>query len=132
MYKIEKRSSGFFITLGGFIEPAEMKEWLEESKNKLAGVISSFGVIVDMRTLAPLPSAAQAIMVEGQQLYKRAGMQRSAVILSNAVTTVQFRRLAKESGIHTWERYLDASAEPQWQQKAVDWVTSGKDPDKNS
>ena len=130
MYKIEKRSSGFMLTLGGSIEPAEMQKWLEESKTMLAGVSGSFGVIVDMRTLAPLPPAAQAFMVEGQQLYKKAGMQRSAVILNNAVTTLQFRRLAKESGIHAWERYLDASSEPQWQQKALDWVTSGKDPDK--
>ncbi len=130
MYNIEKRSSGFVLTLGGFIEPAEMQKWLEESKTKLAGVAGPFGVIVDMRTLAPLPPAAQAFMVEGQQLYRKAGMQRSAVILNSAVTTAQFRRLAKESAIHASERYLDASSEPLWQQKAVDWVNSGKDPDK--
>src|SRR5271157_132467 len=128
MYTIEKRSSGFVIAFGGFIEQVEMQKWFEESKRQLIGVIGSFGVIVDMRTLAPLPPAAQGIMVEGQKLYKNAGMQRSAVVLHNAVTTAQFRRLAKESGIDAFERYLDASAEPNWQQKAVNWVKAGVDP----
>jgi len=129
MYKIEKRPSGFLLTFGGFIEKDEMNRWMEESRTQLTGTRAPFGVVIDMRTLAPLPADAQVTMVEGQKLYKDAGMERSAVILANPVTKAQFRRLAQQSGIYAWERYLDASSEPNWQAKAISWVKSGADPD---
>jgi len=128
MYKIEKRSSGFFLTFGGYVKREEMDNWCSDSRGQLNGTSAPFGVIVDMRELKPLPADAQEVMVRGQKLYKEAGMQRSAVILNNAVTTMQFRRLAKESGIDAWERYYDASSEPKWEEKALSWIKSGIDP----
>jgi hypothetical protein len=117
------------LTFGGFIQKEEMDNWLSESRKQLVGTLAPFGVVVDMRDLSPLPADAQAVMVSGQKLYKQAGMQRSAVILNNPITTAQFHRLAKESGIYAWERYLDASSEPRWREKAVNWTKSGIDPD---
>jgi hypothetical protein len=128
MYRIEKRSSGFVLTFGGLIAQPEMQQWFRESEQQLAGVTPPFGVIVDMRKLAPLMPDVQATMVAGQKLYKQAGMQRSAVVLDNAIVTAQFRRLAKESGIDAFERYLDGSSEHNWQQAAVNWVKLGIDP----
>jgi hypothetical protein len=131
MYKIEKRPSGFLLTFGGFITAEQMKEWVGESRAALQTAPPSFGVIVDMRTLVPLESDAQQQMVAGQKLYKDRGLKRSAVILNNAVTTMQFRRLAKESGISAWERYIDASANPDWPKAATAWVKDGVDPDRS-
>jgi hypothetical protein len=105
MYKIEKEKWGFTLTLGGTVN-------------------------IDMRTLKPLPTDAQAVMVQGQSLYKKAGMKRSAVILNSPVMTMQFKRLAKESGIYAFECYIDASNYANWQKHAADWVRSGIDPDK--
>lgn len=130
MYKIEKRPSGFLLTFGGFINKQEMGQWLEESKSTLMLAPPEFGVIIDMRTLHPLPLDAQEIMVAGQQIYMTKGMKRSAVILDNPTTTIQFKRLAQESGIYAFERYIDASVTPDWSKVAVDWVKSGIDPDK--
>jgi hypothetical protein len=130
MYKIEKRPYGFVLTFGEFMRKAEMDSWYSESRKQLAGTSGPFGIMVDMRTLKPLPEDAQGVMVQGQKLYKDAGMERSVVILNNAVTTAQFRRLAKESGISAWERYIDASSQPKWEEKAVNWIKSGTDPDK--
>lgn len=130
MYKIERKSSGFLLTFGGLIQDDEMQKWLDESKNALENETGSFGVIVDMRTLAPLEPKVQKTMVKGQQLYKEKGLQRSVVVLNNAVTTMQFRRLAKESGIDAWERYIDASTTPDWSKPAVAWVRDGIDPGK--
>lgn len=130
MYKIEKRPSGFLLTFGGFINKQEMEQWLEESKSALMLAPPEFGVIIDMRTLNPLPLDAQEVMVAGQQMYKTKGMKRSAVVLNNPTTTIQFKRLAQESGIYAFERYIDASVTPDWSKVAVDWVKSGIDPDK--
>jgi len=67
-------------------------------------------------------------MAETQALYKQKGMQRSAVVLDNALTTTQFRRIAKESGIDAWERYIDANLTPKWSEAAVKWVRDGIEP----
>lgn len=131
MHKIEKRPSGYLLTFGGVIDRAEMTTWLEETKTNLVGARGPFGVIVDMRTLAPLAADAQAVMVSGQQLYKKAGMSRSAVIVNNSVTALQFQRLAKESGIYNWERYIDGQ-KTNAVDLAISWAKDGVDPDRSS
>ena len=129
MYNIERKSSGYLLTFSGFIQKDEMVRWRDESKQILSGETAQhFGVIIDMRELKPLPPDAQEVMVKGQQLFKEKGMERSAVVLSNSVTTMQFRRLAKESGIDAFERYIDASVTPNWTDAAVAWVKDATEP----
>ena len=128
MYKIEKNELGFHLTFSGTMTRAELEIWYEESEYVLAGQQGPFGVIVDMRTLPPLPVDAQEVIVRGQSMYRRHGMQRSCVILQDAITTIQFMRLAKKSGIFAYERYIDSSAHKNWQQEAVSWVKLGVDP----
>jgi hypothetical protein len=129
VYQIEKRPSGFLLTFGGVIAQDEMERWLAESQVAVAGAVPPFGVIIDMRTLQPLRPEVQSVMVEGQKRYMSAGMKRSCVIVANAITAAQFRRLARESGIHAFERYLDAESTPDWSRPAVAWVRDGVDPD---
>ena len=128
MTKIERKNSGYLLTFAGIINREEMQAWVEASRKALESETRGFCVIVDMRTLAPLPPETQQVMVEGQKLYKARGMTRSAVILNNAVTAMQFKRLAKESGIYQWERYLDG-AQPGHFEAAVAWGRDGVDPD---
>lgn len=130
MYSIEKKPFGFKLTFGGFMEKEELERWRKEFVQVLPKPAAKFGIMVDMRTLKPLPADAQEVMVAGQQSAREAGMERSAVILSDVVTTMQFRRLAKASGIHTWERYINASESPKWEQQAMDWIGKGVDPEK--
>ena len=130
MYKIERAPYGIRLTFGGFIENAEMERWVEESTSVLAAQQGGFGVFVDMRTLKPLPQDSKATMEKGQRAYKEKGMTRSVVILESALVTIQFKRIAQESGIYQWERYLDASAHPDWEAVGVAWVRDGVDPDK--
>jgi len=131
MYEIERRTSGYIITFSGSINSAEMQKWHNESQRILSLEKSpSFGVIVVMTDLVPLEYNAQSIMVSGQDLYKQKGMQRSAVIVANPIISMQFKRLAKESGIYATERYLDIKTYPNPIELAVKWVKEGIDPDK--
>jgi len=130
MHAIEKKPWGFKLTFGETILDDEMKNWAKESQHALVGATGKFGVFVDMRTLKPLAPEVQNTMVGGQQLYKRAGMERSVVILNSMAVTLQFKRLAKDSGIYQWERYIDASTKHNWEQAGIDWLTKGTDPDK--
>ena len=132
MFKIEKRPSGILLTFGGFIQKEEMEDWLAESRRELLNVERGFGVIVDMRALAPLHADAKEVMVRGQEMYRKAGMKRSAVILNNVITTFQFRNIALQSGIHVYERYFDASSNANWEEQALNWVKFGVEPDEDS
>jgi hypothetical protein len=130
MYRIEKKGYGYKLTFAESIELDEMKKWVEESKKSLIGQSGKFGVLVDMRSLRPLKPEVQAVMVDGQKEFKVKGMERSAVGVANAVIALQFKRLAQESGIYQWERYLDCSKDANWERSAENWIARGQDPDK--
>lgn len=128
MYKIEKASYGYRLTFSGTMTAVEMATWVQDSAQALAGHAGQFGVLVDMRELQPLAGDAQREMEKGQRLYKEKGMARSAVILASALLTLQFKQIAKETGIYQWERYLGADT-PDWENKAVSWLVGAVDPD---
>lgn len=130
MYKIERKVYGYKLTFADYIKADEMKKWVDDSKKTLTSAPQEFGVFVDMRTLKTLPQDSQEYMQQGQSLYKQKGMARSVVILSNPLTKLQFTRIARETGIYQWERYIDASAVPDWEKKGEEWLLHKIDPDK--
>ncbi|NOT09484.1 MAG: hypothetical protein HOP28_14935, partial [Gemmatimonadales bacterium] len=117
------------LTLSGFITVEEMRRWGQEIVQALSSLPDTFGIFVDLRTLAPLPPEAQAAMKQGQMFAKRRGMVRSVAIVENAITKLQFARIARETGIYAWERYVDASRDWDWEQRGLDWIIEGRDPD---
>jgi hypothetical protein len=131
VYKIETKKHGFTLTFGGTLYSEELRRWLQESEQALAAHKGQFGVIVDMRTLLPLGPEARALVLQGQELYRKAGLVRSSVILKGSSLTAQFRQLAKESLVYKHERYIDASKNEDCLKQAIDWVTSQIDPDLN-
>lgn len=130
MYKIEKKNYGYKITFEGLLQEEEVKEWVEKSKKVLDSAPPSFGVLVDMRLMDPLPPELQKYIEEGQRLYKEKGMSRSVVVLRSAVTKMQFQCIAKKTGIYDWERYIDASSIVNWEKIALNWIINSIDPDK--
>ena len=130
MFKIEKADYGVKLTFGGFMKKDEMVQWVAESQKVLSSLPSKFGVFVDMRDLKPLPPDAELEMQKGQKAFKQKGMERSVVILNNPITTMQFKRIATETGIYQWERYIDASTSGDWEEKGKKWLVGAIDPDK--
>ena len=130
MYGIEKKDYGYRLTFGGSIGAEEMAQWLIESEQVLAEQSGTFSVFVDMRTLIPLSREAQVYMEKGQKLYMQKGMERSIVIVSSPATAAQFRRIAGETKIARWERYIDASSVPDWEEIGLNWIIKAIDPDK--
>ena len=128
MFSITRSDYGFHLVFGGIMDAPELEHWLRESTAALQSVEGEFYVLVDMRTLGPLEPKGKLLMQAGQAMYRRAGMLRSVVILNNPVTLMQFKRIAHESGIFEWERYIDASAVPDWEPVAMSWLLHGVDP----
>lgn len=130
MYKIDKTYYGYRITFGDVLYPEEMKTWVKEFKNLLNSQVTKFQVFVDMRNLKPLSEETEILTKEGQKLAKKAGMERSVVILNSSLTRLQFIRIAKQTGIYHYERYIDAASVPDYEAIALDWLLYKKDPEK--
>lgn len=129
MYRVEPTSFGYRITFSGTMTLAEMKEWVQASRKALLAAPKDFGVFVDMRDLAPLAPETTAAMTEGQKLFLTSGMKRSVVIVRSATLAMQFRRLAKQSGIDAFERYINEGDRPDWRQAGEKWLVEAVDPD---
>lgn len=129
MYEIKKTDYGVRLTFGGMIKVEEMRKWEDEVKKTVKDLPKPFGVFVDHRTLKPLPKDSQAALENGQKFAKKSGMNRSVVILNSSLVKMQMTRIAKETGIYEWERFIDASSEPDWEKKGLDWLTDAVDPD---
>lgn len=82
-----------------------------------------------MRELKPLSFESQKEMEKGQKLYKTKGMEKSVVILNNDIVTMQFKRIAQETQIYRWERYIDASKHSNWEEMGINWLIDLVDPD---
>lgn len=129
MYRIEKKGFGFKLTFAGSIQADEMGKWLRDFEQAIEKQTGSFVVFVDMRTLIPLDREAQLFMQKGQSLALDKGMLRSVVISKSPVTEAQFRRIGGETGITKGERYVDATATPNWEKVGLDWLLKGIEPE---
>ena len=115
MCRIERTSYGFEIRFEGYIEKDELKRWAKEAATILKDQKPGFGVLHDMRGMAPLPVDA--------------GLGRSAQILDDPITKMQFKRLAKDIELFHDMRQIDASRTPNWEQVAINWIVDGVEPE---
>jgi hypothetical protein len=130
-YKITPTDYGFRLLFGDYMSDTDAALWCDEWEAIMKNSPETFGVFVDMRTLQPLSPGGQKSFEVGQRIARDAGMIRSVVILANITLTYQFKRIALQSGIYDWERYIDESSQPDWEQKGLEWVINGIDPDAN-
>lgn len=129
MYKIDKQPYGLHLTFSGHISAGEMQLWLTDFSEQVDTIKSDFCVFVDMREIKMVPPESQPALRVGQEYARSHGMQRSVVILSDQVIRMQFRKIARQTGIFEWERYIDASDNPMWKQQGMGWILDSVDPD---
>ena len=129
MCRTERTSYGFKIRFEGYIEKDELKSWAKEAATILKEQKPGFGVLHDMRGMAPLPVDAGEFMKRNQALAKDAGLSRSAQILDDPITKMQFKRLARDIELFHDMRQIDASRTPNWEQVAINWIVDGVEPE---
>jgi hypothetical protein len=127
MYSFERTQYGVKLVFSGMIDQAEMARWVEESRPLVASLPDRFCVFVDMRDLKPLDPAAEVHMQAGQRMYRDKGLMRSVVILNSPRLTMQFKRIALESDIYHWERYIDAGKTTNWEEIGLRWLIEAVD-----
>jgi len=128
MIRLEKTPYGLRTTAPGFLTVQETQAWLAEIKVLSAEMRGPFTMLVDIRGQPAQAPAVTALIQEAMVWLKTHGMQRSAVVLDNPLSHMQITRLARSTGVFAQERYLDASNDPAWEQKALAWLTEGREP----
>lgn len=127
-YDIEATEYGMRLTFKGFISPEEIAQLNREIERIIVGLPDGFGVIVDMRENRAFPNEVADLMKRQIDMCKERGMGRGAIVLQSAIMTLQARRITSEAGISPQVRFLDASADPTWEQTALEWISQAVEP----
>ncbi|HYH44222.1 MAG TPA: hypothetical protein VEG34_00920 [Thermoanaerobaculia bacterium] len=128
MYDIEETGYGYCITLEGFLQRDEAAALLAEMTRRVRPREGGFALLIDLRASRAIPAEAQEVLKQVLLLCKEAGMERTAMVLNSAIATLQARRLARETGIDEHIRYIDSSAESDWEAVAHSWLDQAVEP----
>jgi hypothetical protein len=129
MHRIEQTQYGYKLVFEGFLQKQDLSTLLDDMRRTVFSRGRKFPVLLDMRHSRAFPADAQEILKEAIRFFKQVGMERNAVVLNSAIATLQARRLGRETGIDATSRYIDASAERDWEKVALDWLVGAVDPD---
>ena len=130
MYAIIKEEYGFRLTFANPISRDEMLQFRVEAVRSLVGIRGEIGLVIDLRNFQgeALEPEAREEMADGIELFRRAGVRRSCIILSSVSTTAQYRRRQRQSRPKFNERYINAETTPLWSLKASKWIKEGVEP----
>ena len=109
------------------ITSEERALWVEQVR-QFANLPGFYGQLIDVRRRKPYPQEFPPIL-EAMEYVRSHGLLRSAVILSTATAALHIKQMAWRTGVYEWERYVDASHDPDWEQHATDWIVHRIDPD---
>jgi hypothetical protein len=130
MYESHETIYGGQIRFPGLHPARRVATFLSGSGQLMRRLQKSFGILMDMRGMYPLPPEAAKLMKRNMERAKRAGMGRSAQIVDDAITAMQFKRLAREVGISDTTLPIDSSSVSDCERVAVDWIVEGIELDK--
>lgn len=128
MFNVEKTDYGMKFTFSGFISEQEMREWARKVGEIARNLPKNYRLLVDMRGMQPLPREAWHVMEKAQQKGMQAGMSRVAVVVDDPITSMQFKRFARQTGMAEIEREIDATVVIDWERVAMDWLIKGIEP----
>jgi hypothetical protein len=129
MYAIGPLPCGYQIVFAGQVTALELLAWIDDVRRCLASPPKDFGLLLDLRGLAPLSPGATRILAKGLQLCQQKGLLRTAVVVCSRATRLEYTRMAQESGIYQWERYLSAEDTPDWHGRSIAWISQRIDPE---
>lgn len=129
MYLINHTDYGLRLRLSGTMLVNEVKAFGRDLDRTFETIAKPFSVFVDMRDLLPIDEPAQQEIIAIQLKFLKAGAVKSVVVLNNPTTTYQFKRIALQSEVYDYERYIDASADPDWESNGLKWLVDDIDPD---
>jgi hypothetical protein len=127
-YEVTKTDYGLKLGIMGFIDSDQVLKMNQEIETKGGELDDGFAVVVDMRENRAFSNEVADLMKEQIGLCVKVGMQRASVVLQSAIMTLQARRLVTETQMSERIRFIDASADIDWEKTAEDWAVRGVEP----
>ncbi|MGD2114139.1 MAG: hypothetical protein PVG07_03740 [Acidobacteriota bacterium] len=127
-YKVETTDYGLKLSVLGFISEDEVRAMNQEIEQQGSGLADGFGVVVDMRASRAFSNEVAELMKEQIGICIKTGMSRGSVVLQSAIMTLQARRLITETNLSDRVRFIDASADTEWEKTAIAWADQGVEP----
>jgi hypothetical protein len=104
------------LTIDGVASVEDLESFNEEVRQKLAVFGGKpFGVLVDLRKMRPGSTESTEKVKEHQAMLIKAGVQKSAEVVSSAAAMLQLNRVGRESGlISKVQRFTDIESALAW------------------
>lgn len=118
---------GYRCDLTDPIAPEERLLWVEQVKG-FANLPGFYGQLIDIRRSTPNPDEYPSIR-EVMEYVRSHGLLRSAVVVNTPKAALNIKQMAWRTGVYEWERYFDASCDPDWERRATEWIVHRIDPD---
>jgi hypothetical protein len=126
MHRLEETSYGYRIEMGESMDGAALAALLKDIESTIPRR-GDFALLIDMSRTPAFPTDAQEGMKRCIAALMERGMGRQAVILGSTIAILQAKRLSKDTGIIDLCRYYDATTDPDWESRALDWLVRGVD-----
>ena len=130
IYTIEKKAFGIMLSFEGMMDEETAKKFAEDFMKILDSFVGSISLLINLINGKPMPAESQAAVNDCYKAVIQRGLIRSANIVPSPLMKLQMIRRAKEFGTYDKARYIDSSANPNWEQIALEWIEKGIDPDK--
>jgi hypothetical protein len=127
MFRIERTSYGLKLTVEGSIEKEETLGFLDEYREKLAGIQRDIALLIDGSKARPLSPEALYFLATAYREGRLHGVKKLVFILKSAGLQEQIQRTFMKEGAAGELRFIDAQL-PNSDRIALDWIEKGIEP----
>ena len=123
MYTIESTEYGFRLTIEGLLDLDDLEKLRCDMLEALAMYNRPFALLVDVQKAIPFePEVARAVAKLHAACHEMS-MTRAAIVVKSPVARGQAAQISFDAGSCMGDMVFDAGREPDWESKAMDWVT---------
>jgi hypothetical protein len=128
MYRIEQTYYGFKISAWDSMTMDDADQMLVDLTENLSQKDGPFSMVIDTREMVPFePEVAQKI-VEAHVLCLQMNCERTAILVKSPVARGQASQICFSASPMDCDRVINASTDPDWEEKAVAWAAEGVEP----
>lgn len=128
MYKVEKQSYGFYVTLFGNLTAEEVVQWEAEVVRLWPPENGPRSTVLDVRALILPEAEVQTFMTSMFTRMRQQGLVRLAVIVASPIIKARAVQMAYQSEGTDIIRFFDVSKTPDWQAECLEWISQGANP----
>ena len=120
MFDVEGTEHGIRVSLGGFLDQDELKDYYEELELRVNRQSGDFHIYADHRGMKAMPDGVDEQFAGFMAMCKDGGLDQSVVVVDSAITAMQQRRLRDEAGMEG-QKVVNADQNDDWKQEAQEW-----------